>query len=70
MPAAMPVATPLVLPIVTTDVLLLLHTPPPVALLSVVVEDAHTDVDPLITFTVGVMPTDTTLNTSHAAGIA
>lgn len=66
----MPVATPLVLPIVTTDVLLLLHTPPLVALLSVVVEDAHTDVDPLITFTVGVMPTDTTLNTSQAAGIA
>ena len=46
-PAATPFTTPVV-PMVATPVLLLLHTPPAVVLLKVVVDPWHTDATPVI----------------------
>lgn len=42
-PAAVPSTTPLLLPMAATEVLLLVHVPPPVPLLSAVVLPTHTD---------------------------
>jgi hypothetical protein len=47
-PAAIPVTVPLTEPTVAIPVLELLHTPPVVALVSVVVAPAHTVLDPAI----------------------
>jgi hypothetical protein len=52
-PAVMPKAIPEELPIVATDVVLLLHVPPPVVLVSVVADPTHTLKDPLIGFGAG-----------------
>ena len=52
MPADTPVTTPLLLT-VATAVLLLLHTPPTVALLKVVVDPTHALAVPVIGLTVG-----------------
>src|SRR6478735_8337928 len=57
-PAVTPLTTPL-LSIVATDSLLLLHTPPAVASVSVVVNPAHTLVVPLIAATTGIALTVT-----------
>ena len=45
-PAETPVTTPVVAPTVATDVLLLLHEPPDVASVSVIVEPVHTELLP------------------------
>ena len=47
-PPDMPVTTPEPLPTVAIVVLLLVHVPPPVASLNVVVKPTHTDVIPVI----------------------
>ncbi len=52
-PAVIPVTTPVPAPTEATDVLLLLHAPPPVASLSVVVAPTHALAVPVITDGVG-----------------
>ena len=64
MPAVLPLTTPEELT-VATDVLLLLHAPPEVELVSEIVADWQTPDDPLMALTVGVVDTVTVDDTVH-----
>ncbi len=58
-PEATPIAVPVENPIVATEGVLLVHTPPVVASVSVVVKPTHTEVVPAIAAGLGLMVTTT-----------
>lgn len=66
-PAIIPVTSPVDGLIVATDVLELVHVPPPVTLLRDVVRPTHTEFAPVIGS--GVAFTVTVVNTSHMAPV-